>query len=102
MFLSIMIMHVSVFLKVYSSDVDYSQYDSEILQLMHSQKLYPPRFVVNVSMPYNVKTGTTAIFQFKGADKVLRRELPLQLPTSGEIPVLTWVLRQILQEYIYI
>lgn len=67
-----------------SSDVDYSQYDSEILQLMHSQKLYPPRFVVNVSMPHNVRTGTTAIFQFKGADKILRRELPLQFPTLGE------------------
>lgn len=72
--------------KVYSSEVDYSEYDSEMLQFMHSEKLYPPRFVLNVSMPYNVRTSTTAVVQFKGADKMLRRELPLQLPTSGKVP----------------
>lgn len=67
-----------------SSEVDYSQHSIEQLKLMHSQKLYPPRFVVLITMPSNVKTGTIAVVQFKGADKILRREIPLQLPTSGE------------------
>ena len=52
------------------------------LELMHEQKMYPPRFTLQVCGE-KATHDTTAVVEFEGACEDLSTEIHLSLPTTG-------------------
>ena len=52
------------------------------LELMHEQKMYPPRFTLQVCGE-KATHDTTAVVEFEGACEDLSTEVHLSLPTTG-------------------
>ena len=54
------------------------------LELMHKQKMYPPRFTLEVHGG-NATDDTVALVEFEGACMDLSTEIYLSLPTTGTL-----------------
>lgn len=69
-------------IQIHSHEVSFSDQSLSDLKLSHSEKLYPPRFTLQVS---GLKASGDAILRvdFEGAQEDLSMEIVLTLPTEG-------------------
>ena len=64
-------------MQIYAKEVEFWSNDSEFLQQMEAEGLYPPRFILQVSGRQAHQT-TCAAIHFKGATKPMKVDLLLE------------------------
>ena len=68
--------------QIYAKEVYFQDYEQSELEVMHRNKMYPPRFILEVHGE-NATCNEVALVEFKGACQDLSTEIYLGLPTPG-------------------
>ena len=68
--------------QIYAKEVYFWDYDQIELELMHTKKIYPPRFILEVHGE-NATHNEVALVEFEGVHQDLSAQIFLSLPTTG-------------------
>ena len=71
-------------MQIFASQVHFWDNEQDELELMHINKMYPPRFTLEVHGG-NATHDAIALVEFKGACMDLSTEIYLRLPATGTL-----------------